>query len=230
MRDDAATLCRLIRAQEPDVVAVQEAPRFFRWRWKCAELARRCGLYYVAGGRSAGDNLLLASARAAADRDTVVERRVPRPPRRPIAGVAAAVFALGDVRFGVVGAHLGLTAAERRVEVAEVIDVATALPVEHTIIAGDFNELPGGASWRTFEAAGFHDPVPGIDDPTFPSNGAIKRIDAIFTTEGVRTLSYGVPKGDGPAPDRPMEPRLADDYARATDHLPVLAVLEIPGA
>lgn len=222
LRDDSETLYRLIRAQNPDVVVIQEAPRFFRWRSKCAAFARRCGLIYVAGGRSAGDNLLLAAVRAATDRTGVVERRVPRPPMRPIAGVVAAVFDIGDARFGVVGAHLGLTAAERRVEVAEVIEVAAALDTQHAIVAGDLNEEPGGRSWRELAEAGFGDPMPDRDDPTFPSTSPYKRIDAILTTEGVKTVTYGVPG------QRRADATLAADYARASDHLPVLAVLEIP--
>lgn len=222
LRDDSVTLCRLIREQHPDVVVVQEAPRFFRWRSKCAAFARECGLVYVAGGRSAGDNLLLAAVRAAADETSVVERRVPRPPMRPIAGVVAATFEIGAARFGVVGAHLGLTAAERQVEVAEVIDVATDLGAPHTIVAGDLNELPGGRSWRELAKAGLADPVPDLDDPTFPSTAPHKRIDAILTTDRVQTLTYGVPGS------RADDPNLAADYARATDHLPVLAVVEIP--
>lgn len=222
LRDDSATLCRLIRDQNPDVVVVQEAPHFLRWRSKCAAFARRCGLVYVAGGRIAGDNLLLAAVRASASQDSVVERRVPRPPVRPIAGIAAAVFCVGGVRFGVVGAHLGLTAAERRVEVAEVIDVAAALDVPHAIVAGDLNEEPGDRSWRALATAGFGDPAPDADDPTFPSTSPHKRIDAILTTEGVKCSTYGVPSA------RRTDPVLAGDYARASDHLPVLAVLEIP--
>ena len=44
MRDDRAALARVIRACAPDLVLVQEAPRFFRWRKRAARLARRTGL------------------------------------------------------------------------------------------------------------------------------------------------------------------------------------------
>lgn len=222
LRDDRQTLYRLIRGPSPDIVVLQEAPRFFRWRSKCAELARRCGLIYVAGGRNAGDNLLLAAVRAPADPARVVARRVPRAPMRPIAGVVGAVFDVNGARLGVVGAHLGLTATERAVEVAEAIDVATSMGTTHTVVAGDLNELPGGQSWRELDRAGFRDLAPDIDDPTFPSTAAYKRIDAILGSSEVKALEYGVPvryRDDAGA---------AADYARASDHLPVLAVVDVP--
>ena len=40
LRDDRAAVVRVIRDVDPDVVCIQEAPRFFRWRAKCARL--RC--------------------------------------------------------------------------------------------------------------------------------------------------------------------------------------------
>ncbi|MGW5694584.1 endonuclease/exonuclease/phosphatase family protein, partial [Streptomyces asiaticus] len=43
MRDDREALARVIRACAPDVVCVQEAPRFFRWRKAAAWLARETG-------------------------------------------------------------------------------------------------------------------------------------------------------------------------------------------
>ncbi len=54
MRDDRAAVARVIRSAEPDVVCVQEAPRFLRWRSTCAALARTSGLVVVGGGRPAG--------------------------------------------------------------------------------------------------------------------------------------------------------------------------------
>src|SRR6476661_3036669 len=61
MRDDRDALGRVIRSAEPDVVLVQESPRFLRWRSLCAELDRRINLVVVSGGRLAGANLILSS-------------------------------------------------------------------------------------------------------------------------------------------------------------------------
>ena len=62
LRDDPAAVARVMRAAEPDVAIVQEAPRFLRWRSSCAALARRAGLLWVSGGRAAGANLVLSHA------------------------------------------------------------------------------------------------------------------------------------------------------------------------
>src|ERR1700722_15875969 len=61
LRDDAQAVSTVIRSCNPDVVCVQEAPRFLRWRSKCAALARESGLVVVTGGRPAGAMLLLAA-------------------------------------------------------------------------------------------------------------------------------------------------------------------------
>src|SRR4051795_12442339 len=62
LRDDQAALAEVVRGTDPDVVCVQEAPKYFRWRAKGAALARRWGVraggpefFRVAGkGRRAG--------------------------------------------------------------------------------------------------------------------------------------------------------------------------------
>ena len=47
LRDDSAAVVRVIRAADPDVVCVQEAPRFLFWRRKCARLARDVGMRFA---------------------------------------------------------------------------------------------------------------------------------------------------------------------------------------
>ena len=63
LRDDTRTLARIVRDLDPDVMCVQEAPKYLRWRSKCAALARDCGLFYVTGGGTTGGSALLASLR-----------------------------------------------------------------------------------------------------------------------------------------------------------------------
>lgn len=53
MRDDPAALARVIRACAPDLVFVQEAPRFFRWRKAAARLAAATDLVVLSGGATA---------------------------------------------------------------------------------------------------------------------------------------------------------------------------------
>jgi hypothetical protein len=53
LRDDVTALARVMRACEPDLVLLQEAPRFFRWRKKLARLASESGLVILSGGAPA---------------------------------------------------------------------------------------------------------------------------------------------------------------------------------
>ena len=54
MRDDTGALARVISACAPDLVLVQEAPRFFRWRKKLARLAAASGQVILSGGADRG--------------------------------------------------------------------------------------------------------------------------------------------------------------------------------
>ena len=49
LRDDTVALAEVVRRLDPDVMCVQEAPKYLRWRAKTASLARDCGLFYVTG-------------------------------------------------------------------------------------------------------------------------------------------------------------------------------------
>lgn len=68
MRDDEEALARVIRACEPDLVFVQEAPRFFRWRKHAARLAAKTDLVMLSGGATAAGPMLLCSLRATVER------------------------------------------------------------------------------------------------------------------------------------------------------------------
>jgi endonuclease/exonuclease/phosphatase family metal-dependent hydrolase len=216
LRDDRAALVRVVRACAPDVLVVQEAPRLLRWRSRCAALAQDTGLFYVAGGRTAGGNLLLAGARVGVH--GVVERRIPQRRRDPIRGVVAATLGVDAQRFGVVGIHLSLSAAGRARDVDVVLDTVRGLGTLPVVVAGDLNETPGGRSWAALTGAGLDDAGADEARPTFPARGPRSRIDAILVSgEGVKVRDYRVPD----------EAELRTDVGRATDHLPLLAVLEL---
>src|SRR5436305_5688186 len=103
MRDDRTALGQVIRSVEPDVVLIQESPRFARWRSLCAELARRSNLVVVSGGRYAGSNLILSSlgvdvvstADVLFSKDRGMHQR----------GTAIAVLTKLGSRFAVAGTH-----------------------------------------------------------------------------------------------------------------------------
>lgn len=68
MRDDREALVRVIKACAPDLVLIQEAPLFFRWRKRAAWLASRTDLVVLGGGGTAAGPLLLCSLRATVER------------------------------------------------------------------------------------------------------------------------------------------------------------------
>lgn len=68
LRDDTDALARIIRACAPDLVLLQEAPRFFRWRKKLARLSAASDLVVLGGGGTAAGPALLCSLRATVER------------------------------------------------------------------------------------------------------------------------------------------------------------------
>ncbi|WP_413810045.1 endonuclease/exonuclease/phosphatase family protein [Streptomyces sp. OE57] len=245
MRDDREALARVIRACAPDVVCVQEAPRFFRWRKAAAWLARETGLVYTTGGATAAGPMILTSLRAHVERaeDTLLPR-VPGLHRR---GFATAVLRFGGghrdtglrdtgrpangrpeggdgsgVRLGVVSCHLSLAEAERYEQAGMLLDHVTALDVPYAIAAGDINDRPDGRAFRRI-AGKLRDgwaTEPWGSEATFSPKDPRRRIDGVFASEGIEIIGCGVPAG---------LPGVTDaDLRAATDHLPVLAALRLP--
>ncbi|MEU8570332.1 endonuclease/exonuclease/phosphatase family protein [Streptomyces pathocidini] len=220
LRDDRAALARVIRACAPDLVCVQEAPRFFRWRKHAARLAADSDLVYVTGGATAAGPLILASLRAHVERTADV--LLPRTPGLHQRGFATAVVRIGGARLGVLSCHLSMRADERYAQGGLLLDRLAGLGAPHAIAAGDLNDRPGGRTfrrlashlqdgWATAPWGGEHTTRPG-DPPG--------RIDAIFATGGVEILACGVPQ--------PLPGVTDSDLRAATDHLPVLAAVRVP--
>jgi endonuclease/exonuclease/phosphatase family metal-dependent hydrolase len=104
LRDDPSAVVRVIRGADPDVLCIQEAPRFLFWRRKCARLAERTGLLIAAGGREAAANLLLV--RPDAQIETARSVLFTKDPRLHQRGVAMALLRITDRRLVVAGTHL----------------------------------------------------------------------------------------------------------------------------
>ncbi|MBP0460855.1 endonuclease/exonuclease/phosphatase family protein [Streptomyces montanisoli] len=220
MRDDRAALARVIRACAPDLVFVQEAPRFFRWRKYASWLARATDLVVLGGGATAAGPLLLCSLRATVEstRDVLL----PRTPGLHRRGFATAVVRFGRARLGVLSCHLSLNAGERLDQAGKVLDQLKSMDAPHAVAAGDINEAPTGRAFRLL-ADQLQDgwaTAPWGTEHTYGATSPNRRIDAVFATPGVEVLTCGVPAGlDG------LSPR---DLRRASDHLPVLATLRVP--
>jgi endonuclease/exonuclease/phosphatase family metal-dependent hydrolase len=210
LKDDRAALTGLIRDAAPDVLVVQEAPRRFRWRYKCAALADELGMVVAAGGLPSLGNLLLVSLRVAVHGAWCL--RYPLTPGRHLRGAA---FARGSVHggtFTVSGSHLATDPAERPAQAALWKEALSALegPV---IAAADLNEGPGGGAWRT---VGDGLLAPPADRPTFPATVPARVIDGLFVSPDITVRRYEIIE--------------TDRARRASDHLPVLADLEIPSS
>ena len=207
LRDDEAAVVRVIRAADPDVVCIQEAPKWWRARSRCAALARKSQLVVVTGGLAAGHNLLLCRIAVA-----VHETRCVLLPRRfglHQRGVALADCSFRGARFRLVGTHLGLDGAERRTHVDQILALLdTGDPV---VLGADVNEVPGRPAWAALAA---RLPECGAPGGTFPARTAARRIDGIFASPSVRVRSATVLD--------------SADVRMASDHRPVLAELELP--
>ena len=216
MRDDRDALGRVIRSAEPDVVLVQESPRFLRWRSLCAELARRGNLVVVGGGRYAGSNLILSTL--GVDVVSTADVWFTRDPRLHRRGTAIAVLSKLGSRFAVAGIHLDLVDGPRLRHVDELEEaIATHVPDDvPVIVGGDANAEPGSPTWTAltkhrsdaFASAGVGSAL------TAPVTAPRKTIDGLFVDPRITVRSARVL--DGP------------DVSRASDHLPVLAELELP--
>ncbi|MDT0444071.1 endonuclease/exonuclease/phosphatase family protein [Streptomyces johnsoniae] len=225
LRDDRAALGRVIRGCAPDVVCVQEAPRFFGWRASAARLARETGLLYVTGGAPSCGTMILAAPRlSVAYAEDVTFPRTPGLHRR---GLATAVLRLATgARLAVVSCHLSLNAAERYRQGGLLLGRLAELRARGgpaAVVAGDLNDLPGGRTFRLLAGAladAWRQAPEGGGD-TFPSAGRDRRIDAVLCTPAVDVLGCGVP--------RRLPGVRPGDLAAATDHLPLLARLRLPG-
>jgi endonuclease/exonuclease/phosphatase family metal-dependent hydrolase len=213
LRDDRAAMAGLVRDLAPDVVIVQEAPRRFRWRHRCAALADDFGMVVAVGGLPSLGNLLLTTLRVRVHDTWCL--RYPLTPGRHLRGAAFAACSVRGARFVVSGSHLATDPTERPDQAARWKAAIGA--VEGPVIAGgDLNEGPGGGAWRTV-ADGLVDaaaPTGSGERATFPATLPRSRLDALFVSPDIEISRYEV---------------IETDQARvASDHLPVLADLLLP--
>ncbi len=210
LRDDRQAVARVMAASTPDVVCVQEAPRFLGGRRRCRELAAASGLKMITGGRPAAAMLLLGhpDLPVLATRDV----RLTKAPRLHQRGLAIAVVEVLGIRLTVASMHLDLDAAERARHAEEVLAALGDFP-DPLVLAGDVNEEPGNPAWSilTDRLQDAYAVAPVGPPETSSALRPTRRIDGIFVDRRLRVVSCGVPEHA--------------ELARASDHRPVLAVL-----
>jgi len=215
LRDDEDAVADVIRACEPDVVAVQEAPRALRWRSKRAALARKSGLVVATADRPGGLMVMTSlAAKVLSTRFTVLPKSRDLHQR----AVTVAELELRGARWAVASVHMSLDADERMRHLDPLwrfLDASTS-PL---VVAGDLNEDPGGPVWQSL-AARLRDAcavAPVGSAETFPTRRPRRRIDAVFADETVEVVACrAVHDSSGVTRDL---------LVAASDHLPVLAVL-----
>ncbi len=213
LRDDRAALAAVVRAAEPDVMILQEAPRRFRWRSRSARLASELGLVVAGGGLPALGNLVLTTLRVRVHDEWCLQ--FPLTPGRHMRGAVFVRCSVGGTPFVVAGSHLATDPGERPGQ-ALVLKKALA-EVDLPVVLGiDVNEDAEGGAWRTV-AEGLVDAAVATGQaavPTFPAAGARNRIDAVLVDPRCEVLRYEVL-------DSPKA-------RRASDHFPVLVELALP--
>ncbi|TDC46115.1 endonuclease/exonuclease/phosphatase [Actinomadura sp. KC345] len=223
LRDDPAAVARVVRGIAPDVVCMQEVPRFGAWRFRRRRLARACGLRIAAGRRACGLAVLAAPHVRREAREFHLLTPDPGLHRRAL---AIAVLETAGTRLIAASTHLDLKDGPRLRHVHEILTHLARARERYgapVILAGDINEEPGGPSWTVltghFQDAYAVEPAGG--EPTFSARNPARRIDAVFTEPSVRIKGCGVPIADT---------TLTADYPKATDHRPLTAELEVPQA
>jgi len=215
LRDDASAVSRVIRSIDPDVALIQEAPRFLRWRSKCAALARTSGMVVVCGGRVTGANLILSSLAV----DVLATREIGFTRYRNLhqRGAVLAVLSKGGTRFAVAGTHLDLIEVPRLRHLDELDRVARQVVPDDVplIVGGDVNAVPGSATWSRLERFG-EDVWARVGDGdgfSYPSRQSVRRIDAFFADTRVKATAI----------------ELVDtaDVHIASDHKPLVADFDL---
>lgn len=201
LHDGAGRVAAGLRALDVDVLALAEPPRGPLGPRRLDALAAAAGMRVVARVRTCA--VLVRVGLEATGGRGVRQRWTPGLTRR---GVAIADV----VGIRVMAVHLGLRAPERALHTDRLVRLVAATPGP-CVVAGDLNEAPGGASWRSLRRA-LRDLAPG-SGPTFPATAPRARIDAV--------LGRGVDVRAGAV--------LGPAFGGASDHLPVVVTLVLTG-
>jgi endonuclease/exonuclease/phosphatase family metal-dependent hydrolase len=210
LRDDVEALAMVVHEQAPDVLLVQEAPRFLRWRSKRAALARQCGLVVATADRPGG---LCVMTALRVDVLGTSFALLPKTSGRHQRAIVSATVASDGAQWRLVSVHFSTDREERQHHLPA---VWSALSVDSTVpivVGGDINEPPDGPAFR--EIAGRLQDCFAVvgagDGMTSPAASPARRIDAIFADPALSVISCEAVESAG--------------VATASDHRPVIAVL-----
>jgi endonuclease/exonuclease/phosphatase family metal-dependent hydrolase len=210
LRDDADAIAALVQKCAPDVLLVQEAPRFLRWRSRRAALARQCGLVVATADRPGG---LCVMTALRVDVELTSFTLLPKENRRHQRAMVSATVRFGGSAWRLVSTHLSTDGGERRRHLPAILSALSAGGAAPLILGGDFNEEPTGpvVSVLTGQLQDCFVVAGSGDGLTSPSSSPRRRLDAILADPSLTVVSCEAIGGEG--------------VAVASDHRPVLAVL-----
>lgn len=215
--DDPDATAHVIRSCRPDVACLQEVPRRPLTRHRVERLARESGLLWAAGGRGSGGTAVLTSRRVDVLHAHARPLKVAGAFTRTRGYALARVRLPGSAPLTAVSVHLPLRPAERLLHVAAVLQ---ALPAEEQhLLAGDLNEPPTGPVWALLTKRMLDVGAAG-DEPTYPTARPRRRIDGLLLGPGLIARDVAV------AGTR--EHLSPEDLRAASDHLPLLAEVDLP--
>jgi endonuclease/exonuclease/phosphatase family metal-dependent hydrolase len=130
----------VVRSAAPDVLLVQDAPRFLRWRSKRAALARRCGLVVATADRPGG---LCVMTSLRVDLLDTSFSLLPKTSGRRERAIVSATVKFGGARWRVVTLQLGSDAAERSRQLPAIVSSLSVASSAPAIVGGDLGGGPG---------------------------------------------------------------------------------------
>lgn len=226
-RYDPMRVARVIARYEPDLVLLQEVDQHARRTNADKQvdllgdfLGFRHRTYFpnvrIRGGGAYGNAML---SRFPLTETTNIDLTIPPKKKRSVLHARYRVRLTGmpgkhTRTLHVYNLHLGLSGIERKIQLRRFLESHPFVGLHRqtpTLVAGDFNDIWGTLGKKLLVPAGFR----GVERPipTFPAWGPLRPLDALYVRGDLR-LSHAYR----------ARARLAK---RASDHLPLVAELEI---
>ncbi len=218
-------IARIVRAEDPDVVALQEIDlgrRRSRAEDQAGLIARELGFHVVFCPTVTRDREHYGHAVLSRFPLHVVKRlRLPHDPaswwQEPRSALWVRI-AVGGGPVNVITTHLGLGPAERTAQMQALLGadwIGGIPPEEPVVLCGDFNALPGSRPYRLaaqllrdVQSGGGHRPL-----GTFSAQQPLVRLDHVFMSAHFERIAVRVVRNDA--------------TRVASDHLPLVADLRL---
>jgi endonuclease/exonuclease/phosphatase family metal-dependent hydrolase len=220
------SVVEIVRAREPDVLALQEVRRGQARRiagllgWRRPAWALKHNPYWPAWWLAEG-LALLSHHRLAVHPPVVLTPEINRRTFRRRILLPAEVLLEDEQRVLVIDAHLS-SGDDDELRVRQAHHVLSILPDSlPTVFVGDLNATPRAGSIATLIGGGLLDAWPaaapaGQPGFTYPANAPRRRIDYVMVSAGLGIAEVSVPDDLGAA------------MSGLSDHRPLLVRLELP--